>query len=289
MKRLFFIACAMLICFASNAQTNAKSENGLLWRISGKGVKEPSYLFGTAHIICKTDYVWTDDMMKALKSCDELCLEMNIDDQKEMQKVMAGMADPTGKKLNEYFTKEQYAALQTFFSDSVHVPLAMFEALKPTALLGVIENYAANCGAAAESYEMNLIKQAKENKQKIGGFETAEEMLELLDKIPGDSVVSSVIAMTKDFSENRAYNKKIITYYKDQNIEGIYDVVHSSGALGGNEAFLVNNRNKNWVKAMQSKMPENPVFYAVGAGHLGGPEGLIALLKQKGYTVEKVK
>lgn len=287
-KRIFLvIACLFILSFApANAQSPAAT--GLLWRVSGKGLSKPSFVFGTAHIICTDDYIWTDKMSSALKSCEVLCLEMNLDNPAEMQKVMAGMADATGKKLDAYFSIEQYTRLQNFFSDTLHLPITMFEAMKPTALLGVLEQYGANCGTAAESYEMNLIKKAKENGQKISGFETAEEMLALLDRIPDDTVVKATLAMISDFSENRAYNRRIIDAYRAGDVNTIYDLVHNSGGLGSNEAYLIDNRNKNWLGIMKTQMPQSATFYAVGAGHLGGNNGLIALLRSAGYTVTPV-
>jgi uncharacterized protein len=288
-KQLWLIAICMAAFIVCRAQTKPETTKSLLWRISGKNIKTPSYLFGTCHIICTPDYIWTDKMADAMQGCNELCLEMDIDDQGEMQKIMAGMALPAGKKLSDYFTPARYELLGKFLADSIHIPMAMFAGLKPTALLGVLENYAANCGAAASSYEMNLVKLAKESKKDINGFETADEMLVLLDKIPEDSIVAGVYAMCTDFKANKEYTKTIIQHYKDQDITAIYNHIHSSGALGKNEAFLIDERNKRWITSMENKMPLNPVFFAVGAGHLGGPNGLIAQLRQKGYTVEPVQ
>jgi hypothetical protein len=50
--------------------------------------------------------------------------------------------------------------------------------------------------------------------------------------------------------------------------------------------LLLTNRNNNWVKQMQTIMPEKATLFAVGAGHLGGNEGVISLLRKAGYTVK---
>jgi uncharacterized protein YbaP (TraB family) len=60
-------------------------------------------------------------------------------------------------------------------------------------------------------------------------------------------------------------------------------------SLGGYEDLLLVTRNKNWIPVMGEMMKTQPVFFAVGAGHLGGKNGVIALLRQEGYTVVPVK
>jgi hypothetical protein len=53
--------------------------------------------------------------------------------------------------------------------------------------------------------------------------------------------------------------------------------------------LLLNNRNKNWVKKLDSIMKTESVFVAVGTGHLVGEKGLINLLRKQGYKVEALK
>ena len=48
---------------------------------------------------------------------------------------------------------------------------------------------------------------------------------------------------------------------------------------------LLINRNKNWIPHMSTMMTAGPTFFAVGAGHLGGPMGVVNLLREEGYKV----
>ena len=54
-------------------------------------------------------------------------------------------------------------------------------------------------------------------------------------------------------------------------------------------ALLIDNRNADWAAKMPAIMAAKPTFFAVGAGHLAGPKGVLQLLKDAGYTVEAVK
>jgi hypothetical protein len=54
-----------------------------------------------------------------------------------------------------------------------------------------------------------------------------------------------------------------------------------------NELLLL-SRNRSWIAPMGAQMQKESTFFAVGAGHLGGPEGVIALLKAQGYTLTPI-
>jgi uncharacterized protein YbaP (TraB family) len=75
----------------------------LLWRITGKQMTKPSYLFGTMHLICRSDYVWTPAMGASLDKSEKVCFEMDLDDNNVMVEATSGLIDSTGKKLSDYF------------------------------------------------------------------------------------------------------------------------------------------------------------------------------------------
>jgi uncharacterized protein YbaP (TraB family) len=77
--------------------------------------------------------------------------------------------------------------------------------------------------------------------------------------------------------------------YRNQDIQGLYEMVAQSAEMKDHQDLFLTKRNQNWVKALPELMNQTSSLIAVGAGHLGGPQGLIALLKSKGYQVVPVK
>ncbi len=74
--------------------------------------------------------------------------------------------------------------------------------------------------------------------------------------------------------------------YKEQRLDKIENIINNF-AFGTtqNQDVLLGNRNKNWVVQLKEIMKNGSVFTAVGAGHLIGKNGLIALLRAAGFTV----
>ena len=83
--------------------------------------------------------------------------------------------------------------------------------------------------------------------------------------------------------------QKLVEVYKLQDIQGMQDLFKEEGSdLDGHEDVLLNNRNKNWIPVIAEEMKKGSTFFAVGAGHLAGPQGVIHLLREAGYKMTAI-
>ena len=87
MKKILLWGLACVASLTALAQTSA-SENTLLWRISGKNLSKPSYLFGTIHLLCANDIGLSDSLRSAIRSTDKVYLELDMDNLFEMVQAM---------------------------------------------------------------------------------------------------------------------------------------------------------------------------------------------------------
>ncbi|MCD6013272.1 MAG: TraB/GumN family protein [Flavipsychrobacter sp.] len=265
--------------------TNDKS---LLWRVKGKGLVKPSYLFGTIHRICPEDFLWTIKMEENFQKSEKVCFEMDLDDTTVMTEITTGLMSNNGKKLSETLTQEQYNIFEKFIQDSLGLEMSFFDQIKPAAIPGMIIISAGGCEHPI-SYENRLTSFAKTSNKEILGLETPKEQLELLDQIPIDSVISQLMYTIQNNTEDTVDFKEMMKAYKDQDLPKLSKMMSSIEEPGIDmNAFLV-NRNKKWIPRMTNKMNANSIFFAVGAGHLYGKNGVISLLRKDGYTVEPLK
>lgn len=289
---MFFLLASVLVGIVTtvHAQTESSGSNkSLLWRISGKQMNKPSYLFGTIHLICKDDYIWTSKMEESLQNSDEVCFEMDMDDPSVMMQVAVSMMDKSGKKLSDYFTPKQYALVTKYLKDSLNIDISMFEQMKPIALESFFSLKEATCTNPV-SYEETLMAEAKKANKEIVGLEEPQEQIALLDKIPTDSIVKELMDDIKGLNktDDEEY-KKLITAYKNQDLPALYNLIQKSKNAGNDLDAFLDERNRKWIDRMIDKMEQKSVFFAVGAGHLWGPNGVINLLRKNGYTVVPVK
>ena len=214
---------------------------------------------------------------------------MDLDDPKLMNEVAMGLMDHSGKSLEDYFTPAQYILMRQYLKDSLGMDMALFAHLKPIALESIMLKNSTGCPDPI-SYEDTIMKVAQTKKKDILGLETASDQLAVLGSIPVDSVIAELMegiysGNRKDDSEYR----QLIDAYKRQDIQGLFSLISKSKDFGdGLEEFL-DDRNKKWIPRMDDKMKNSSVFFAVGAGHLWGENGVIHLLEQAGYTIRPVR
>jgi uncharacterized protein YbaP (TraB family) len=261
-------------------------ENTVLWEISGNHLAKPSYLFGTFHLMCKDDIKFSENLKKAVKNVDEVYFEMNLDDPANTLGAMFLMNMKDGKTLKDLYSPEDYTKLSNFFKDSLQIPLAFVMKMKPSFLEAMLYPKFMNCKNMS-GVEEELMKIVKTDKIKINGFETIQFQASVFDSIPYEAQAKDLL---KTIDSVAAYKKSfdtMMTVYKTQQLSEINKMFNDNQyGMQDDRGFLLDDRNKNWVDQLKNILKEKNVFIAVGAGHLVGDKGLIALLKKEGYTVK---
>jgi len=282
---------------ASAEYAPAPSDKALLWEVTGNGLETPSYVYGTIHMIGRDDYFLTESTKTAFESVKHVAFEIDMEDMTDMSKMMPLMmkafmvGDTT---LKDLLTEDEYAQVSDHFQQ-VGLPMMFVDRIKPMFLsvLGSGEDmmsFNPNAESSMVSYEMEFMDIAKERQMEIEGLETAEFQMSMFDSIPYS--VQAQMLMDAINAEEGSSNDQfddMVKLYKDQDIYAMQSLMEGEGGIAGYEDLLLVRRNRNWIPIMSVSMKERPTFFAVGAGHLGGDQGVIALLREAGYTVKPVQ
>lgn len=283
---LFIVQC----CRAQpsiNLPANA-SNHTLLWEITGKDLKKPSYLFGTFHLMCKDDIKFSDNLLAALKYSEEVYFEMDLDDMSNTLGAMMFMNMKDGKTLKDLYTETEYNKLNAFFKDSLRTNLGLFQKMKPTFLEAFIYPKMLSCKNMS-GVEQELLKIAGNEKKEIRGFETIAFQASVFDSIPYETQAKSLLSSIDSINKYKVYFEKMVQVYLSQQIGSIEAMFNDEdfGMKDGME-LLLDKRNINWVQQLKTILPKTNIFMAVGAGHLVGKNGVIELLRQEGYTLRPI-
>jgi len=281
---IFFLGCK-----SQNNKPAAKKNNDnntLLWQVSGKDLKKPSYIFGTFHLLCKDDIRFSEQLKNSVATADEIYMEMDMDDPSTMLSGLLYMNMKDGKKLKDLYTADEYKKVESYFRDSVGMPMMMLQSIKPYFLVAMLYPKMMNCKDAS-GIEEELMKIAKENKKEIKGLETIQFQASVFDSIPYEWQAKELLKNIDSFLLYKQEFDTMLLEYKNQQLAAMEKLITKS-EFGGEkyDDILLNNRNKNWVGQLKNIMSKESVFVAVGAGHLVGEKGLLNLLKKEGYTVE---
>jgi len=261
------------------------NNNTLLWEISGKKLKKPSYLFGTFHMMCKDDIRFTDQLQAALKTSEEVYFEMDLDDASNTLGALFFMNMKDGKTLKDLYSPKEYEKMNVFFRDSLRISLTTFGKMKPSFLEAFLYPKMMACKNLS-GVEQELLKIAIKEKKEIKGFETIAFQASVFDSIPYSTQAKSLLKAIDSMDTYQVYFDSMIKVYQSQQIDRL-EAMFTEPEFGMKEGLelLLDKRNINWVDQLKTILPEKNIFIAVGAGHLVGEKGLIALLRKEGYTL----
>jgi uncharacterized protein len=264
------------------------AQKALLYEISGNGLEKPSYLYGTIHVICSNDFIWRESLSQKVKESEQIALELDMDDPKMMMKMLEMSNFKNGQTIKSIMSEADYAKLSKFFKDSLSLSLNMMNKLKPFSLLSVMTNQLMDC--EIKSYEIEFVKVAKEQKKEVIGLETIEFQLNLFDKISNEDVVKMLLEMVDSYTTAKKDFAELISHYKNQEVDNLYnDMNKSSSGFKGYEKAFLDDRNQDWIPKIKKIASEKSTVFAVGAGHLGGENGVLSLLKKAGFVVKVVE
>lgn len=291
----YIISLSVLFLFVSCKAQDQKEwvinadNNTLLWKVSGKDLKKPSFLFGTFHLLCKEDINISDPLRRAINDVDTIYMEMDMDDPTVMLSGMMYMNMKDGKTLKDLYTPEEYKKLEAYFSDTLKMPMMLFQKAKPYFLVALLYPRMMDC-ATPSGVEQEIIKIAKKAKKEINGLETMQLQASVFDSIPYEWQAKELMNNIDSFPKYKLEFADMVQMYKNQQMDSLEKMMTKS-ELGGEEysEFLLGNRNRNWVHQLNSIMKKSSVLVAVGAGHLPGKDGLVELLRKEGYSVEPLK
>jgi len=286
-QRLLIIVVGVFVALAIVHEGKAqKLEQSLLWKIEGKEI-QPSYVFGTFHLLSQKDFEVKEKVKKAFQATDQIVLELDMDDPGMQMKVMQNALMKDGKTLDELLTKEEYEMIDRVLISTIGVGLANYNTVKPVILSSLL--LPTLIDGLPASFELTLVQMAAEKNKEVLGLESVEEQMQVFDKIPYEDQIDDILEIVTERDSMKSLFNSMVEVYKTEDVSKMYGMV-SEYMNGENEleSFLL-ERNKKWISRIDEYARQKSSFFGVGAGHIGGKEGVINLLRKEGYTVTAIK
>lgn len=284
MIKLIFLIFSLICSFTfAPCQT---SDNATLWRISGNGLAAPSYLFGTIHAVPEKEFQFSDTLLKYFGQTTALMIEADVDvPLKEQIAMVQQMMLPKGTTLQTLMDSTLYQQYFSYMRDSLGIKeskIERYNAFKPAfvSLFLLVEVI-----GTPVAYDLELEKKAKKTEKSLHFLETIAQQMAILDSIPlPDQLPENMEGWKIDKEYFELYS-----LYKDQNLTGIDSMMSSEASFQKMEPMILNKRNLTWLPKIENLIKRQPSFVAVGCGHLPGKDGLINLLRDRGYSVEPIR
>ncbi|UYQ91513.1 TraB/GumN family protein [Chitinophaga horti] len=285
-----------LHCVVCSAQSKAKPTSapspkyqGLLWEISGNGLKKPSYLFGTMHVSSKLAFNLSDSFYYCIRNADIVALETNPEELQEdfskSTRLKAGVAGMFGRM--QPGTPDKYAFTISGYGDAIRAAFGY----KPE----MINHLLYRSYASREDYEedtfldMYIYQVGKRYGKRATGVENFQESEKLMMEAYRDAAKER--RTKKNVTRSNEVNDGMASL-TDAYRRGDLDMLDSlANNTNDSPAFLekfMYRRNEIMVHSIDSISHKESIFAGVGAAHLPGDRGVINLLRKKGYKVRPI-
>lgn len=282
MKRLIYLL--IIVPFLVFSQTPKKYPS-LLWKISGNGLKKPSYLYGTMHVSNRVAYYLSEQFFDALKSVDVVGLETNPGDWLENMEKTGELEELTQMRNSNYYGGNFYKNTFTVAFPEKRM-LQGILSYDPDIINGLLyrQNKARENFEESTYIDLFIYQSAsKLNKQLISLENFAQsEIKARLSALPDEEADENI--NSRNFYSGA---QKIEDAYREGNLD-MLDSLSKLASSKNTQRYLIDDRNVFFVNTIDSVLKTKSLFSGVGAAHLPGDNGVIELLRKKGYTVEPI-
>ncbi|MBD3635902.1 MAG: TraB/GumN family protein [Crocinitomicaceae bacterium] len=276
----------LLCLFLSPLANGQKKYQGLLWEISGNGLSEPSYLYGTMHVSNKLAFNVSDSFYYCLNNVDAVALESSPESWMKEYRDM-GVFSFGGYNFGSDFYKRAFK----------------IEAPRTEVIFDLLENknglmnqilYRFNPGN--EDYQENtyldmfIFQAGAKNGKPIHSLETFKEVMELSIKSMTPDKDKKRDNSNNSYLENNGQRKFVMLEeaYRRGDLDQIDSLSKSNNPTKVYHQYFIVERNRNMMERLDSIIQTQSVFAGIGAAHLPGKEGAIEILREMGYTVRPV-
>jgi hypothetical protein len=286
----FLWATIVIFLLASASKVQAESS---VWVVSS--AKTTLYLAGSCHVLRASDYPLPAEFWKAYRDSNKIVFEVTPGEMEKPEtagKVMFAAIYNDGTTLRQHLSAKAYARLESF-CEAHDYPIDQFQLYRPWMLALTLTMQELNKMGAdpANGVDITFSKKALEDGKSIIGLETVDEQISILtlmgmgleddqivetiDELQQINVtVSDIISAWKQGDEKKL-EKLMLKELKD------YPRLYQT---------LIANRNRKWLSDIESylRLPQKTMVI-VGAAHLVGNDGVVELLRKRGYKVTKLQ
>jgi uncharacterized protein YbaP (TraB family) len=282
-------ATLIILLFTAGPHAEGRS---FVWKVTAKQ-GGTIYLAGSVHLLSAKYYPLAPAFDNAFSRSDLLVEEVDMADmlapESQMQMLTRGML-PATQSLDKMITPETYKAT-TRKAEALGLPMEPLKRFKPWMLALTLQGmewqkagFDANLGLDQHFYDM-----AKTAGKRVQGLETLQYQISRFDEMPMEQQDRLLAETLKELDTTKEEFTKLADAWQAGDAPQV-EKLALEDLRSEPEMYkrLLVERNQQWLPKIEALFSRpSPAFVVVGAAHLIGPDGLLTVLKSKGYTIEQ--
>jgi uncharacterized protein len=266
--------------------TLVEARAACVWRVTSSGA-HTLYLGGSMHGLQSTDYPLPPAYNRAFDISSRIVFENDSKplSPSQLKKFFKAGEYPKNDNLKNHIDPRVYDYFRRLFAAG-NTPETQWSRLRPWALLmGFVA-----AGSNSLGVEPYLAQRARANHKPIDGLESSREQLEIFTGMTDHQAELALLASLISAAPGTDKGKLVREQWRAGNAEAMAKDLHESFRdLPSFYQRLVVDRNRNWLPKIERYLNgRETCFVVAGAGHMGGADGLLALLKARGYQIEQL-
>lgn len=285
LKKTFILFSICFGALSTFAQVN--NQKGLLWQVTGNGLKKPSYVYGTMHVSQKIAFHLGDSFYIALSKSDIVALEQDLDSVIHRWITESEFENP--EDADKVYPRNIYSflnlynfTLSSYNKELIERKLSA-EAREVNYLLQRGDQDDFEEDAWLDLYIYQIAKKLGKGFTGVEGYEESRDLVKKSQKEPKDAKKK----------KPKRFNYKLRQQIAEAYRKGDIYMIDSIDRMTESEHYLeymLYKRNANMVRRMDSIMRlGKTLFTGVGCSHLPGTKGVLQMLIDKGYKVRPVQ
>lgn len=277
-----------LLPLAAAGETGLPFPQGLLFRVEKPGLP-PSHIFGSMHTDDPRATRLPPQVLEALDGSALVATEILLDQDHGRQAKSALIFDD-GRELRGILGPRLYArTVQAAFDHGL--PEALIRHCKPWAVVSLLSAPRPRTGLMVD---LVIAERAKAQAKEIHGLESVEEQIQVFDRLSDADQIFLLLTTLDRRYEYSGLHEVLLQTYLQRDLAGLVQLSEQlmSAADEDLERRLltgaIDNRNLVMTSRLLPLLERGKAFIAVGALHLPGNKGILALLSQEGYQVTQV-
>jgi uncharacterized protein YbaP (TraB family) len=284
-KAGFLTLLLALACEWAGAGEALDSDRSLFWSVSN-AEGQHAYLLGTIHSEDPRVLEFTDEFLELLAGCRVFAMEL-VPNLKTLARLTDFMHLPDGSSLSSMIGQLRFERLAAAL-ESYGLPAAQVDRMKPWAAMMTLSVPAPETGFFMD---FSLSLRAAGGGLEVVGLETLEQQLAFLENMPIEQQLLLLDHAVEEFGRVGEVHDLMVDTYLQNDLQQLARLAAEqlqSLDAEVREYFMaegIDRRNRRMLDGLLPILRQECVFAAVGALHLPGPEGLLALLRERGYAL----
>lgn len=258
------------------------TSKGLFWKLAAANSPEHySVIFGTIHLsidsrdlrgkiyrlIDQFDYVYTETSLKT-----------------DNPSFMAPYVTVPRSKWDEYFNPKQQQRISKILKKAYDIDFAQVSHLRPMLIMSMMYSHMGD--VASDKLDQFIWNYATQQGKTTGGIESIHRQVEILKSIPIELDFIQFRRWTRNVTKMNQYFKNLINLYLSEEIHQLSK--QSVKQMSSIKTLLITDRNIQMASTIMEQHNKHTGFFSFGAGHLGGRDGVLSILRRRGFRLERI-